>query len=256
MPGHDSRGSNAGARAGAPSMLRIEERHPLAVRWMHWINFPLLMIMIWSGLMVYWVTSPDNGVLDHQNYRVGIGHFTLFRFFPNWFYRLFRLDNHLTRGMAFHALAMWPFVINGVAYLIFLTVSGQWREILPNWRDLKQLVQTFWRAIARSEGPTRAEKYNGAQRIAYTTVIIIGALSVFSGIAIWKPTTLPQLAAMLGGYQSARFIHFWTTILFCAFLFVHLVQVLRAGRSTMQSMITGFEVVADRVETKEAVHGD
>ncbi|RLE19220.1 MAG: thiosulfate reductase, partial [Actinobacteria bacterium] len=24
--------------------------HPRAIRWLHWINFPLLMVMIWSGL--------------------------------------------------------------------------------------------------------------------------------------------------------------------------------------------------------------
>ncbi|WP_260702820.1 cytochrome b/b6 domain-containing protein [Edaphobacter flagellatus] len=234
-------------------MLRIEERHPLAVRWMHWINFPLLMIMIWSGLMVYWVTSPDNGVLDHQTYRIGLGGFTLFRFFPDWFYRLFRLDNHLTRGMAFHALAMWPFMVNGVVYLIFLAVSGQWREILPTRRDLQELVQTFWLAIIRSD---HAGKYNGAQRIAYTSVLIVGAVAVVSGFAIWKPTSMPWLTAMLGGYQAARLIHFWTTILFCVFLFVHAVQVVRAGWPTMQSMITGFEVVSDKVEVQEAAHGD
>lgn len=234
-------------------MLRIEERHPLAVRWMHWINFPLLMIMIWSGLMVFWVTSPDNGVLDHQTYRIGLGGFTLFRFFPDWFYRIFRLDNHLTRGMAFHALAMWPFIVNGVVYLVFLAVSGQWREILPTRRDLQELAQTFWLAIIRSD---HAGKYNGAQRIAYTSVLVVGAVAVVSGFAIWKPTSMPWLTAMLGGYQAGRLIHFWTTILFCVFLFVHVVQVVRAGWPTMQSMITGFEVVSDEVEVQEAAHGD
>jgi DMSO/TMAO reductase YedYZ molybdopterin-dependent catalytic subunit len=30
--------------------LRLERKHPLAIRWMHWINFPLLFIMILSGI--------------------------------------------------------------------------------------------------------------------------------------------------------------------------------------------------------------
>lgn len=39
--------------------IRLERKHPLAIRWMHWINFPILFTMIWSGLLIYWNDS-DN----------------------------------------------------------------------------------------------------------------------------------------------------------------------------------------------------
>src|SRR5260370_19124991 len=32
-----------------PATLRLEKKHPLAIRWMHWVNFPVLFTMIWSG---------------------------------------------------------------------------------------------------------------------------------------------------------------------------------------------------------------
>jgi thiosulfate reductase cytochrome b subunit len=228
---------------------------------MHWINFPLLLIMIWSGLMIYWITAVDNGVLDHQTYRVGFGSVTLLRLFPDWFYRIFKLDNHLTRGHALHSLAMWPFAINGIAYVVFLAVSGQWRVILPSKRDLTGLVPAIWQAMLKREVLLPGEKYNGAQRIAYTVVILLGIGSVVSGIAIWKPTSMPLVTAMVGGYQVARWIHFWCTMAFCIFIGIHVLQVLRAGWSTMQSMITGFEVVADTAPNRlpaepEAIHGD
>src|SRR5580704_5769356 len=35
-------------------MLRIEHKHPRAIRWLHWINVPLLSLLIWSGLLIYW----------------------------------------------------------------------------------------------------------------------------------------------------------------------------------------------------------
>ena len=31
----------------------IVRKHRRGNRWMHWINFPLLSIMIWSGLRIY-----------------------------------------------------------------------------------------------------------------------------------------------------------------------------------------------------------
>ena len=34
-------------------MKYTEKKHPLAIRWFHWVNFPVLFIMIWSGLLIY-----------------------------------------------------------------------------------------------------------------------------------------------------------------------------------------------------------
>jgi hypothetical protein len=71
----------------AASLLTLRGRHPLATRWMHWLNFPLLALMIWSGLMIYWADSdPANVHHPHEVYRIGIGHWTLFRLFPDSFY--------------------------------------------------------------------------------------------------------------------------------------------------------------------------
>jgi thiosulfate reductase cytochrome b subunit len=256
MADHDTTAIPLEGAATTPR-LRLEERHSLALRWMHWINFPLLLIMIWSGLMLYWVTAVDNGVLDHQRYRVGVGPFTLFRLFPDWFYRIFKLNNHLTRGHAFHSLAMWPFVINGVAYVLFLAFSGQWRVIVPSLADIKGALPAVWQAMLKKDVLLPGEKYNGAQRFAYTAVLLIGAGSVLSGIAIWKPTSLPHMTALMGGYETARWIHFWCTMAFCGFIFIHVLQVLRAGWSTMKSMVTGFEVVTEQAPMEpESVHGD
>ena len=38
-------------------MKKIVKKHPLAIRWFHWLNFPLLAIMIWSGLLIYWAND-------------------------------------------------------------------------------------------------------------------------------------------------------------------------------------------------------
>jgi len=36
---------------------KIIHKHPLATRWMHWLNFPLLTILIWSGTLIYWAND-------------------------------------------------------------------------------------------------------------------------------------------------------------------------------------------------------
>src|SRR5260370_23757069 len=77
---------------------RLEAKHPRAIRWLHWINFPLLLIMIWSGLLIYWA----NG-----EYRVGSGGLTPFHFFPHWFFNCLGVPLRLALGMSRHFLFMW-----------------------------------------------------------------------------------------------------------------------------------------------------
>jgi thiosulfate reductase cytochrome b subunit len=222
--------------------LRLEEKHPTAIRWMHWLNFPLLFLMIYSGLIIYWANSiPEQGA-KHQVYRIGIGSFTLFRFFPDSFYKLFRISHHFPQGLGLHALGMWLFTANGLAYLLFLLISGQWRHILPDRRALAQLLTALRAELSGRRISHSGEKYNPVQRLAYTLVLLMGAGAVITGIAIWKPTSLGLVTTLCGGYQTARWLHFWLTIGFCLFFVVHVTHVLRAGWNNLRSMITGAEV--------------
>ena len=44
--------TDIGANGAAASVARL--KHPRAIRWLHWINLPLLAVMVWSGLRIYW----------------------------------------------------------------------------------------------------------------------------------------------------------------------------------------------------------
>ena len=79
-----------------------EEKHKLSTRWFHWINFPILSLMIFSGLLIYWSYDP---------YRIGLGGITLFHFFPDWFYNATHIDHKLAFGMALHFFFAWIFAI-------------------------------------------------------------------------------------------------------------------------------------------------
>src|ERR1041385_6463177 len=113
-------------------MQVLEAKHPRAIRWFHWINFPLLAIMIWSGLMIYWANDV---------YRIGAGSFTLLHFFPDWFYRATNIGHALPEGMAWHFLFMWLFALNGIAYVGYTLISGEWRFLLPNRHSVREAIQ-------------------------------------------------------------------------------------------------------------------
>jgi thiosulfate reductase cytochrome b subunit len=86
------------------------------------------------------------------------------------------------------------------------------------------------------------DKYNAAQQLTYTAIVLMGAGSVLTGLAIYKPIQLAWLTALFGGYEFARLIHFALTMGYLAFFVVHIAQVVRAGWNNFQSMITGYEL--------------
>ena len=63
-------------------------------------------------------------------------------------------------------------------------------------------------------------------------------LLVLSGLAIWKPVQLHALAALMGDYEGARYLHFGAMALLVFIVLVHVVMVLLVPR-TFPSMFTG-----------------
>jgi thiosulfate reductase cytochrome b subunit len=226
-------------------MKKRVPKHPLAIRWMHWINFPVLFVMIWSGMLIYWANDV---------YKVRVGHNILYSFFPEGFYRTLHLSKRLAEGMAFHFVFMWLFFINGLIYVLYTAFSGQWRHLVPNRHSFKEawlvLLHDLHLRKRSSPGSGSAQsgappqgKFNGAQKIAYTGIIIMGLGSVLTGLAIYKPVQFNWLAFCFGGYATARIIHFILTLLYCLFFVVHVVQVILAGWNNFRAMVTGWEVV-------------
>ena len=223
-------------------MSVLEEKHKLATRWFHWINFPLLMLMIFSGMLIYWANDV---------YRIGVGGITLFHFFPDWFYGATHIDHKLALGMAFHFALAWLFAINGLLYLGYTVISGEWRELMPEGKSFGEALQVAMHDMGFKVPLPPQGRYNAAQRITYTLIVAMGGWSVVTGLAIYKPAQLAGLTALLGGYEWARFEHFWLTMGYVGFFGIHIGQVMRAGWANFRSMVSGY----DLVDTAEVQHG-
>ncbi len=61
---------------------------------------------------------------------------------------------------------------------------------------------------------------------------------VLSGMAIWKPVQMQELAALFGGYDAARYVHFFAMATIVGFLVIHIVMALLVPRA-LRAMITG-----------------
>lgn len=210
---------------------RLEKKHPLAIRWFHWINFPVLAVMVWSGALIYWANP--------------VHHFGPWLLFDEKLFDKLGLSYKLALGMAWHFAAVWFFVVNGLAYVLYTACSGEWRHLVPGRGTLRQAWHVLLHDLRLRKEPPPPAKYNAAQQIAYSAIVVMGFLSLLTGLAIYKPVQVSWLTALFGGYGAARFFHFWLTVGYCVFFLVHLAQVARAGWNNFRAMLTGYALESD-----------
>ena len=220
---------------------KIIYKHTLATRWMHWINFPILTIMIWSGMLIYWA---------NDIYQIKIGNTVIIKFFPDWFYKLFHVPYRLSEGMAFHFVFMWLFFINGLFYITYTLISGEWKYLVPNKHAFKESWEVILHDLGIKKVAPAQLKYNAAQRVAYSMIILMGLGSLITGLAIYKPVQLEWLTNICGGYEAARLEHFVLTVGYVLFFIIHILQVIKAGWNNFRAMVAGFEVIKEDTNKK------
>jgi thiosulfate reductase cytochrome b subunit len=185
-------------------------------------------------MLIYWASDTYSITL--------FGH-TYYKFFSQGFYNALHIPHRLSEGMAFHFLFMWVFAINGLIYIIYTIVSGAWRELIPNRHSFKEAWLVLLHDLRIRKMAPPQKKYNAAQRIAYTAIIVMGFGSLITGLAIYKPVQFNTLTWLCGGYGAARIEHFVLTMGYVLFFVIHVIQVALAGWNNFRSVISGFEVV-------------
>ena len=253
---------------GEPVRTIVVQHHAL-VRISHWLNIPILLMMIASGLSIYWASPvvkhpPDT--TGNTDYFADIGKWAVahvpgqrgFARPPNWFYDHFSLGHGiLAEALRLHWFFAYLFMANGLLYLAGLLLGRGWRALVPRPRDAGgalAMIRYYGGLVPaklfrrRWPHPPIREKYNALQKLGYVSMPLAGALAVATGWAIHKPAQLGWLERLLGGYDRARLWHFLLLWLFVAFVIPHVVLVIADGWDTFRSMIVGWSARARQGE--------
>ena len=189
--------------------------HPLPVRIAHWINAVAILVMVGSGWKIY-NASP---LFDWL--------------FPD----AVTLGGWLAGALQWHFAAMWVLVLNGMIYLAYGILSGHLkRRMLPI--SPRAMLGDVLSALRGRFAHDDLSVYNAAQKAAYLAAIALAVLLVLSGLAIWKPVQLYWLASMMGDYEGARLVHFFSMAGLVLFVLVHVAMVILVPK-TFLTMITG-----------------
>ena len=278
--------SSASTEARTSSTAERVYRHQLPVRISHWLNVPILIILIMSGLQIFnahpalywgdrsdrdrpllsmWPVRTDSGeikgittILGHQFDTTGVLGYSdgMRRGFPAW--ATVPSGKWLAMGRQWHLFFAWLFVINGLMFTAYALASRHvTRDLTPTGKD--------WRGIGKSlkdhlilRHPTgeEAKRYNVLQKMAYASILfIVAPLIVLAGLAMSPTidTAFPWLLTIFGGRQAARTIHFIACFSFVGFILIHVVQVILTGFfNNIRSMVTGWFTVTHEGARHEA----
>ena len=200
------------------------------MRLTHWATVVLLAGMVTSGLQIYeaYARFGNRGDPPFPNPFDGTR-------FPAWS----RLGGWLAGGLNWHFALMWPLVVVGLTYAGYLAASGEWRSLLFRPRDVPgAIAMTRYYLRLRPDHPLQG-KHNPLQKLAYTAIVLFGALAVLTGVAIYKPLQFSWLTSLAGGYQAARYWHFWMVWIFVGFTIVHVILVFTVDPASLRAMLTG-----------------
>jgi thiosulfate reductase cytochrome b subunit len=203
------------AEALTPAVSRPAAIHPAWVRVTHWINALAMLVMIGSGWQIY-NASP---------------------LFPFVFPPAITLGGWLAGALLWHFAAMWLLAVNGLVYVVLGLLTGRFRRKFVPIRPGEVLADAK-AALTGKLAHDDLSVYNAVQKLLYVGVILAGIVIVLSGLAIWKPVQLQELTAVFGGYDAARYVHFFAMAAIVGFLVVHVVMALLVPKA-LRAMITG-----------------
>jgi len=161
--------------------------------------------------------------------------------------RNFDIFNMNGWGRSLHFLAAWFLVVPGAIYLLAGVFTAHFRRhLVPHARELTpQLIQQDVKNHLRLRIPaaTGGPHYGVLQKCAYCGVIFVAfPLTVVTGLAMSPAITAayPILLDIFGGFQSARTVHFFASVVLVLFLFVHVAMIIKSGfKRQMRAMTLG-----------------
>ena len=225
------------------------------LRLTHWLNVPLLLLMIASGLQIWWaypafgpgLPKPEalyqalaggEAPVDPRGIMMGGD----YREFVQGLSGRFGIGGWLAGALRWHFAVMWPYALNGLAYLLLLLLTEEGRHYRIRREDFEGIAEMLRHPLRTFHHPPGEGKFNPIQKAAYNLVVLAGALSILTGLAVYKPVQLGFLTAALGGYQASRLLHFLVALFLVLFTAGHLVMVLSHGwRRGLAPMVVGIK---------------
>jgi Ni/Fe-hydrogenase b-type cytochrome subunit len=207
--------------------VRAAYEHPWLVRVTHWLTAISLFVLVGSGLQIFHAFPSFGPKIPQENF-----------FDPP---QAIRIGGWLGGALMWHFTFMWIFMGAGAAYLAHQVITGRYRMVLFTAKDVPGVWPMVKHYFFFKAKPPVTEPYNSLQKLAYTSTVLFGAMSVVTGLALFNTVQFSWLSRAMGGYSLVRVWHFVAMCGFLAFIPGHLIMVALHGWKNFVSMVVGWK---------------
>lgn len=188
---------------------KMELRHPLWIRLLHWSNMISITMLCLTGFYIHAPLS--------------------FRLFEN-------MDNARTFHFGFAMV-----LVVGVVWRLYLGfATGDWKNIIyAPIKDTKKLPSMIKYYTFLAKDHPYYGKYNPGQKAMYTSVFVLAIVMIITGFILYKPVLFSSWAYFFGGYLVVRMIHYVITWIFVIMVLVHVYLDVAEGIPVLMSIFTG-----------------
>lgn len=173
--------------------------HPVWTRQLHALNGLVVLLMAASGLQIYNANPVFGG-------REGM-----------------TVPALLTLGGWLAGGRHWHFALMG----LFALVLGSWSLLLLGLRRRRLAVAGDLQTLGASDNANRRRL--AFHRLIYSLMLVLLALALLSGLAMYKPASLWWLSGLFGSWQTLRLWHFATVPLMILLVLTHGLLAWRIG---------------------------
>ena len=249
--------SQAAAEAAGPQPSGF----PVWLRFMHYLNFLFMILLIRSGLQIlmshprlYWNVhcTPASEwlrltpVAELPRDRLWTANDDARHLSPWIGLPGYRFSVGMARHWHFLAALFW--VINGAVFVAFLLSSSYWRRVVPtSWQIVPDAWSVFvhYATFHMPPEPNGFYRYNALQQVSYfAAIFVLAPMAIITG-----PSMSPAFTSRFSWYprlpgnrQIGRSLHFFMMLSFVSFIVAHVSMVVLTGVvRNMNHIVVGYD---------------
>jgi thiosulfate reductase cytochrome b subunit len=166
------------------------------------------------------------------------------------------------QAVTYHNVAAWSFLVL-IAFAVFWHfTTGEWRQYLPTWKNLRAQAEYYVFGIFRNAPhPTKKtvlSKLNPLQKLVYASLkVLVIPVMVITGLLYMfyrYPQRYEVLSLNVKSLEVIAIAHTIGAFLLVTFLIVHLYLITTGNTvtSNLKAMITGYEDLPEEPVMKES----
>ncbi len=165
------------------------------------------------------------------------------------------------QAVRYHNTAAISFLVLIVFAIFWHFTTGEWRQYLPTWKNLRAQAEYYIFGIFRNAPhPTKKtvlSKLNPLQKLVYAGLkVLVIPVMVITGLLYMfyrYPQRYEVLSLNIGGLQVVATLHTIGAFLLVSFFIAHLYLITTGNTvtSNLKAMITGYEDLSGESDEKE-----